>query len=96
MTRPDGHVSFTGIGAETYDIAFPSTQLILGGRTIHSAQMGGMHVMRDLPRFVRLVERGLFDAKAIATSIGPLDQAVDIFKKVAERTSIIGVIQTNT
>jgi S-(hydroxymethyl)glutathione dehydrogenase / alcohol dehydrogenase len=96
MTRPDGHVSFTGIAAETYDIAFPSTQLILGGRTIHSAQMGGMHVMRDLPRFVRLVERGLFDAKAIATSIGPLDRAVDIFKQVAERTSIIGIIQTNT
>jgi S-(hydroxymethyl)glutathione dehydrogenase/alcohol dehydrogenase len=96
MTRPNGHVSFTGVAAETYGITFPSTSLILGGRTIHSAQMGGMHVMRDLPRFARLVERGLFDAKAIATSIGSLDQAVDIFKKVAERRSIIGVIQTNT
>jgi S-(hydroxymethyl)glutathione dehydrogenase/alcohol dehydrogenase len=96
MTRGGGHASFTGVGDVDFDVTFPSNQFTNGGRTIHSAQMGGMHVMRDLPRFARLVERGLFDAKAIATSIGQLDQAVDIFKKVAERTTIIGVIQTNT
>ena len=45
-------------------------------------------MMRDLPRYVKLIEKGLFNAKAIASNTYTLDQAKKAFQDVADRTII--------
>ena len=37
------------------------------GRTIHPGQQGGLHVMRDIPRYVKLIEKGIIDAQSVIT-----------------------------
>jgi len=87
FTRAGGHVVYLGAGQQG-DVSFPGFALSNRGRTLHSAQMGGMHVMRDLPRYVKLTETGKFDAKTIADGAFPLDKVLDGFQAVADRTTI--------
>ena len=70
------------------DVSFPGFAIANRGRTIHSAQMGGMAVMRDLPRYVKLAESGQFNLKALATGAFPLERVLDGFQQVADRTTI--------
>jgi S-(hydroxymethyl)glutathione dehydrogenase/alcohol dehydrogenase len=87
ITRAGGHVIYLGAGQQG-DVSIPGFALSNRGRTLHSAQMGGMHVMRDLPRYVKLTEAGKFDAKTIADGAFPLDRVLDGFQAVADRTTI--------
>jgi threonine dehydrogenase-like Zn-dependent dehydrogenase len=48
--------------------------------------------MRDIPRFVRLIEAGLFNAKALATATFPLEQAREAFQAAADRTTVAAVM----
>jgi Zn-dependent alcohol dehydrogenase len=48
--------------------------------------------MRDLPRFVRLIERGQFDAKAMITATYKLDRTLEAYSAVAYRTTITAMI----
>jgi Zn-dependent alcohol dehydrogenase len=54
--------------------------------------MGGLSMKRDLPRYVRLIEKGLFDAKSIATKTYPLDQTLEAFQVTADRTTVAAVV----
>ena len=51
-----------------------------------------MNMLRDLPRYVRLIERGLFDAKSMVTATYPLDRVKEAVQAVADRTTIGAVI----
>ena len=53
---------------------FPAPSLALLGRTIHPGQQGGLHVMRDIPRYVKLIETGIIDAKSVITRRYTLDR----------------------
>jgi Zn-dependent alcohol dehydrogenase len=49
-------------------------------------------MMRDLPRFVRLAEEGLFDGAALVGRTYALDQARDAFEAVAARRVVSAVV----
>ena len=55
-TRAGGHVMLMGFTLQP--VPFPGVSLALLGRTIHPGQQGGLHVMRDIPRYVKLIEKG--------------------------------------
>ena len=55
-TRAGGHVMLMGFTLQP--VPFPGASLALFGRTIHPGQQGGLHVMRDIPRYVKLIEKG--------------------------------------
>jgi S-(hydroxymethyl)glutathione dehydrogenase/alcohol dehydrogenase len=81
---------FMGLVRE--DVSFPGVALALLGRTIHPGQQGGLHMMRDLPRMITLMEKGRIDAKSMITrtySIGETRQAI---QDCADRTIMIGVV----
>jgi Zn-dependent alcohol dehydrogenase len=61
-------------------------------KTHHSSQYGGTNSMRDIPRYVRLIERGLYDAKSMITNTYKLDQIMDAYHAVADRTAITAMI----
>ncbi len=54
-TRMGGHTMLMGFTLQ--EVSFPRPALALLGRTIHPGQQGGLHMMRDIPRFVRLIGR---------------------------------------
>src|SRR5256885_1089989 len=90
-TRMGGHVMLMGFTLQP--VSFPGATLALLGRTIHPGQQGGLHVMRDLPRYVKLIEKGKIDARSVITKTYTLDQSVQAIQDTADRTIITGVIE---
>jgi S-(hydroxymethyl)glutathione dehydrogenase/alcohol dehydrogenase len=91
LARTGGHIVLHGI-AQRGQVSFAPSRLTIGGRTIHAGQQGGLHIMRDLPRYVRLIERGLFDAASLVTSTYPIERSTESFQAVADRTTIGSVV----
>lgn len=89
-TRMGGHLMY--MGAVQGNFAINGTSLALLGRTIHPGQQGGFHMMRDIPRIVKLIERGLIDAKSMIQATYPLAQAGQAYQDVADRTKLSTVI----
>jgi|SRR5262245_977519 len=90
-TRMGGHLMLMGLTVQP--VSFPGTTLALLGRTIHPGQQGGLNVMRDIPRYVKLIERGKLDAKSMITRRYTIDQARQAIQDTADRTIVIGVIE---
>ena len=87
MVKPGGHIVTHGIGQQG-QVSFPAAGFCISGKTFHAGQQGGMNMLRDLPRFVKLIESGHFDAAALTTHTYPLAQARQLFQDVADRTVI--------
>ena len=49
--------------------SYPATAFANNGRNIFSGQQGGLNMMRDLPRFVRLIERGQLQRDRLAQEL---------------------------
>jgi S-(hydroxymethyl)glutathione dehydrogenase/alcohol dehydrogenase len=90
MTSLGGHLITTG--AIRGDLVLPGNLFSFGGVTHHSGQAGGCSPMRDIPRFVELLERGLFDARTLATGVVPLERMLEGYEAVAYRTTITGIM----
>jgi S-(hydroxymethyl)glutathione dehydrogenase/alcohol dehydrogenase len=90
MTSLGGHLVTTG--AIRGDIALPGNLFSFGGVTHHSGQAGGCSPMRDIPRFVELLEKGQFDARTLATGVVPLERMLEGYEQVAYRTTITGIM----
>jgi S-(hydroxymethyl)glutathione dehydrogenase/alcohol dehydrogenase len=89
-TRMGGHVMLMGFAQG--DLALPAGAVALFGRTIHPGQQGGLHIMRDLPRYVKLIEKGQLDAKSMISKTYPLDDIRNALQDVAERTVMAAVV----
>jgi S-(hydroxymethyl)glutathione dehydrogenase/alcohol dehydrogenase len=90
-TRMGGHVMLMGFTLQP--VAFPGPSLALLGRTIHPGQQGGIHVMRDIPRYVKLMERGVIDATSVITRRYTLVESRQAIQDTADRTIVTGVIE---
>ncbi len=73
------------------NITFAGTQFTIGGVTQHAGQAGGASPMRDVPRFVRLLDEGQYHAKPLATSVVPIEGVRDGYEEVAYRTTVTGI-----
>jgi len=60
---------------------------------LHPGQQGGLHVMRDIPRYVKLIEKGKIDATSVITKKYTLDESRQAVQDTADRTIITGVIE---
>jgi S-(hydroxymethyl)glutathione dehydrogenase / alcohol dehydrogenase len=90
-TRMGGHCMLMGFTLQP--VPFPGATLALLGRTIHPGQQGGLHILRDIPRYVKLIEKGKLDAKSMITKRYTLDQAKQAVQDTADRSIIVGVIE---
>jgi S-(hydroxymethyl)glutathione dehydrogenase/alcohol dehydrogenase len=90
-TRMGGHVMLMGLVRG--EVSFPGVALALLGRTIHPGQQGGLHMMRDLPRMVTLMEKGRIDARSMITKTYTIDETRQALQDCADRTVITGVIR---
>jgi S-(hydroxymethyl)glutathione dehydrogenase/alcohol dehydrogenase len=74
------------------NITFPGTLFTIGGVTHHAGQAGGCSPMRDIPRFVELLDKGQYDAKSMATTVVPLDRMLEGYEQAAYRTTVTAIM----
>lgn len=91
FTRSAGHIVMLGFG-QRGNVEYSAWQFANRGRTFHSGQQGGLNMLRDMPRYVRLIERGLLDTASMVTARYPLDQTREAVQAVADRTTLGAVV----
>jgi S-(hydroxymethyl)glutathione dehydrogenase/alcohol dehydrogenase len=64
----------------------------IGGVTHHGGQAGGASPMRDIPKFVRMLENHQYDAKSLATTVVPIAGTLDAYEQVAYRTTVTAIM----
>ena len=90
MCAPGGDIVTTSL--PTGNITLPAVVFTIGGRTHHAGQYGGANPMRDIPRFVELLDKGLFNAKALATTVVPIEGMMDAYQQVVDRTTVTALM----
>lgn len=80
------------LGLPRGDISLPAGSWSNRGRIHYAGQYGGVNAKADVPRFVQLINQGLFDAGALVTMTVPLEQTKQAFQAVADRTTVGAVI----
>ena len=90
MTAPGGHIITTSLPRG--NITLPGVLFSIGGRTHHAGQAGGSQPMRDIPRYVGMLDGGQFNAKALATSIVRLEDMLTAYEQVAYRTTVTAIM----
>jgi S-(hydroxymethyl)glutathione dehydrogenase/alcohol dehydrogenase len=90
MANAGGHVITTGLVRGT--IALPAFLFAIGGITHSGGQAGGANPMRDIPRFVAMLESGRYDAKALVTRVVSLKDMLDAYEEVAYRTTVTAIM----
>jgi S-(hydroxymethyl)glutathione dehydrogenase/alcohol dehydrogenase len=74
------------------NITLPGTLFTIGGVTHHAGQAGGTSPMRDIPRFVEMLDKGQYDAKSLATTVVPLDRMLEGYEQAAYRTTVTAIM----
>jgi S-(hydroxymethyl)glutathione dehydrogenase/alcohol dehydrogenase len=90
MTRAGGHL--VTLGLPRGNVTLPAGAWSNRGRIHHAGQYGGVNAKADVPRFVKLVDQGLFDAKAMVTATYTLDRTREAFQAVGDRTTTCAVV----
>jgi S-(hydroxymethyl)glutathione dehydrogenase/alcohol dehydrogenase len=90
MCAQGGHLITTSLVRG--DLTLPGALFSIGGVTHHAGQAGGCSPMRDIPRFVELLEKKLFDAQTLATTVVPLERMLEAYEEVAYRSTITAIM----
>jgi S-(hydroxymethyl)glutathione dehydrogenase/alcohol dehydrogenase len=90
MCSAGGHVITTGLVRGT--IALPAFLFAIGGITHSGGQAGGANPMRDIPRFVEMLDKGQYHAKALVTRVVPLQDMMGAYEEVAYRTTVTAIM----
>jgi S-(hydroxymethyl)glutathione dehydrogenase/alcohol dehydrogenase len=90
MCALGGHIVTTSLVRG--NITLPGTLFSIGGVTHHGGQAGGASPMRDIPRFVRMLESGQFDAKSLATTVVPIERMLEGYEQAAYRTTVTAIM----
>ena len=76
-------------------VQIPGDQWADAGKHLWTGTGGGANDRRDVPRFVRLMESGQLDMKALASKTYPLNQAREAYQVCADRTVVATIVTPN-
>jgi S-(hydroxymethyl)glutathione dehydrogenase / alcohol dehydrogenase len=91
FTRAGGHIVMLGV-AWRGDVSFNAASFSNRGRTFYSGQQGGLNMLRDIPRWVKLIENGAIDMKSMITATYPIERTREAIQAVGDRTVLGAVI----
>jgi len=94
FTRAGGHIVMLGV-AWRGNVSFNAAQFSNRGRTFYSGQQGGLNMLRDIPRYVKLIEKGVIDMKSMITATFPIERTREAIQAVGDRT-VLGAVITFT
>jgi S-(hydroxymethyl)glutathione dehydrogenase/alcohol dehydrogenase len=75
-------------------VSLPSVPLAIFGKTLHSSQWGHINILRDLPRYIRLIESGEVQIEPLVSGhyeLGDLDR---VLVEEVGRHRVYGAIMT--
>ena len=91
--RNGGYVRTCSIGhGQGATVTFPAGQWSNGAKTHVPGNYAGVQAMRDLPKFVRLIERGQFDATSMVGRVFRPGQMKEAVQVAGDRSAITSVI----
>jgi S-(hydroxymethyl)glutathione dehydrogenase / alcohol dehydrogenase len=90
MCAPGGHIVTTSLPRG--NLTLPAVLFTIGGRTHHAGQAGGASPMRDIPRFVELLDKGQYNAKALTTTVVPIERMLEAYEDVVYRTTVTAIM----
>lgn len=94
VVRNGGYVRTCSIGhPQGANVTFPGGQWANAGKTHVPGNYAGVQALRDLPRFVRLIETGAFDAKSMVGRVFGVDRMREAAEMAADRSAITAIIQ---
>ena len=73
-------------------VSFPAGQWANANKTHVPGNYAGVQALKDLPRFVRLIEGGQFDAKSMVGRVFRPNQMKEAVQVAADRSAITSVI----
>jgi Zn-dependent alcohol dehydrogenase len=76
----------------TGTLSLPAVLFTIGGRTHHAGQCGGANPMRDIPRFVAMLDAKQYDARSLATRVVPLEGMIEAYEEVLYRTTVTAIM----
>jgi S-(hydroxymethyl)glutathione dehydrogenase/alcohol dehydrogenase len=91
FTRAGGHIVMLGV-AWRGNVSFNAASFSNRGRTFYSGQQGGLNMLRDIPRYVKLIEKGVIDMKSMVTATYPIERTREAIQAVGDRTVLGAVI----
>lgn len=90
MCNAGGHLVTTGLVRGT--IGLPAFLFAIGGISHSGGQAGGANPMRDIPRFVAMLDSGQYKAKALVTRVVSLQDVMGAYEEVAYRTTVTAIM----
>jgi S-(hydroxymethyl)glutathione dehydrogenase/alcohol dehydrogenase len=91
FTRAGGHIVMLGV-AWRGNVTFNAAGFSNRGRSFYSGQQGGLNMLRDIPRYVKLIEKGSIDMKSMITATYPIERTREAIQAVGDRTVLGAVI----
>ena len=93
VVRNGGYVRTCSIGHPPgANVTFPGGQWANAGKTHVPGNYAGVQALRDLPRFVRLIENGSFDAKSMVGQVFSGEKMKEALQVAADRSAITSII----
>lgn len=93
VTRAAGVVRTCSIGHPAgATVSFPAGQWANASKQHVPGNYAGVQALHDLPRFVKLVEQGLFDAKSLVGQVFKPDRMREAVQVTADRSAITTII----
>ncbi len=74
------------------NVTLPGLLFALGGISHHGGQAGGANALRDIPRFVEMLDTGQYNGKALATRVVPLDEMIGAYEEVIYRSTVTAIM----
>ncbi len=74
------------------NVTFNAAQFSNRGRNFYSGQQGGLNMLRDIPRYVKMIENGVIDMKSMITATYPIERTREAIQAVGDRTVLGAVI----
>jgi Zn-dependent alcohol dehydrogenase len=94
VVRNGGFVRTCSIGHPVgANVTFGAAQWANAGKTHVPGNYAGVQALRDLPKFVRLIEQGQFDAKSMVGRVFGPDKMKEALQVAADRSAITSVIE---
>jgi S-(hydroxymethyl)glutathione dehydrogenase/alcohol dehydrogenase len=90
MALDGGHLVTTSVASGV--VSFPAGLFNIGGCTHHAGQAGGCSPLRDIPRFVSLLDTGRYDPVTMRTDVVPFEKVVEAYPEVAYRTTVFALM----
>lgn len=93
ITRRGGELTTGGLPPPTASLPIPAVNLVAEEKTVRGSYLGSCVPARDIPRFIRLFQRGLLPVDRLLSQVMALDEINQGFDLLREGKLIRGVVK---